>query len=242
MHPFPYKLGLRRSEVDHRDLKMCVPPNVVLPVKAEVPLRAIYNQQDINACSANVIANQILSLEGYKDYVMPSRLFQYYNSRLIDGTTTEDEGTTYRTAYKGLAKFGFCDENIWEYTKDNVFKQPAEEGYDKANKTLVQKYKSLVPSLYAIKYAIAQGYPVAIGVMLHENFNNLDSNFVIPPPQSCAVGGHALLAISYNDTTRLFKVVNSWGVEWGDKGCCYMRYEDMVNPNYVFEHWCIAKE
>ena len=116
MTDFQYKLGLKKSPDDKRDLKMQVPQNAVLPNNYEIPIiRCKYNQGDIGSCSSNAICNQIMSLKDYSDNEYPSRLFQYYNSRLITGNEMFDEGSTYRDAYKALAKFGFTDEKLWSY-------------------------------------------------------------------------------------------------------------------------------
>ena len=90
--PFEFKLGLKKSNLDHRDVKLCIPHNITLPIKYEIPIiRSIYCQQH-NDCSSNVICNQIMSLKDYTDNNYPSRLFQYYVSRQITGNENEDEG------------------------------------------------------------------------------------------------------------------------------------------------------
>ena len=76
MTSFPFKLGLKPSPQDHRDLKMQVPENKILPNKYEIPIiRCIYDQYNIGSCSANAICNQIMSLKDYNDNEYPSRLF-----------------------------------------------------------------------------------------------------------------------------------------------------------------------
>ena len=239
---FKYKLGLKKSQVDSRDVKLCVPHNMILPIKHEIPIiRCMYNQLDLNSCSSNVICNQIMSLKDYTDNNYPSRLFQYYVSRQIVGNENNDDGCTYRDAYQGLAMFGFTDEQLCPYDSSKVFDKPSQEAYEKANKTLVKTYKSLLHSAYAIKYDISHNRPVACGKMIYENFIP-DDNFIIPLPAGEMQGGHAMTIISYNDETRLFKVQNSWGIEWSDKGCCFMHYEHILNPEWCFELWVITKE
>ena len=79
--------------------------------------------------------------------------------------------------------------------------------------------------------------------MIYENFNNLDENCVVPLPKGNCLGGHALLLTGYSNETRLFKVQNSWGADWGDgKGCCFMKYEHVLNPEWSNEYWIITKE
>ncbi|MEI6187956.1 MAG: hypothetical protein WCP46_05595, partial [Alphaproteobacteria bacterium] len=162
---------------------MQVPQNEVLPTKYEIPvIRCIYNQGTIGSCSSNVICNQIMSLKDYSDNEYPSRLFQYYNSRAITGNECFDEGCTYRDAYRALAKFGFTDENLWPYDISKFTECPPQIAYEKANKTLIKKYQSLIPSLYAIQYAISHNLPVAFGCVIYENFKDLDEKFIVPYP------------------------------------------------------------
>ena len=47
---------------------------------------------------------------------------------------------------------------------------------------------------------------------------------------------HSLALVDYDDKKECFKIVNSWGEEWGDKGYFYMKYEDLnyfVDQIYV---------
>ena len=243
MSSFPFKLGLKKSDPDKRDLKMQLPQDAILPNKYEIPIiRCIYNQGTLGSCSSNVICNQIMSLKDYSDNDYPSRLFQYFNSRAITGNEAFDEGCTYRDAYRALAKFGFTDENLWSYDISKYAEKPPQEAYDKANKTLIKRYQSLIPSLYAIQYAISHNLPVAFGCIVYENFKDLDENFVVPYPAGNALGGHAQLLIGYDNDTKLFKVQNSWGLEWGTKGCHYMHYSHILNSEWCFDYWTITKE
>ena len=101
---------------------------------------------------------------------------------------------------------------------------------------------SLTPCLYAIQYAISQNLPVAFGTIVYENFSNLNEDFIVPYPSGQTLGGHALLITGYDSETKLFKVQNSWGAEFGDMGVCYMSYDHVLNPEWCFDFWCITKE
>jgi len=238
---FPHKLGLRRSPKDSRDLKLCVQPNKFLPLKYDIPIVRCVYAQAYNDCSANVICNQIMSLKDWNDTNYPSRLFQYYISRSIGNNEENDEGCSYREAYQGLAKFGFTDENFCPYNTSNVLEKPSEEAYNTANKTLVKKYKSVLQCQYALKFSICEEHIVAFGSMLFENFEP-DVNGNIPLPCGNMVGGHAMAIIGYDDATKTFKVQNSWGSSWGVNGCCFMKYEHILNPEWCFDFYVITKD
>ena len=146
-----------------------------------------------------------------------------------------------KESYQGLAKFGFTDELFWSYDTSKVYEKPPQEAYDNANKTFVNKYKSVLQCQYALKFAICEGYPIAFGSMLCENFENFDENGVIPLPSGNMVGGHAMLIIGYQDDTKLFKVLNSWSANWGLGGFCFMRYEHVLNSEFCFDFFVLDK-
>ena len=112
-------------------------------------------------------------MKDWNDNTYPSRILQYWVSREIAGNTDEDEGCSYRDAYNGLSKHGFTDETLCSYHNSNVFKRPQQEAFEKANRSYIKKYKSIMPNQYSIKYALSQSLPVAFGTMIYSNFSRL---------------------------------------------------------------------
>jgi C1A family cysteine protease len=53
------------------------------------------------------------------------------------------------------------------------------------------------------------------------------------------IGGHAVLVSGYNQVTRRFKVRNSWGADWGDRGYFYLPYDYVFARHYASEAWVI---
>ncbi|HBN08566.1 MAG TPA: hypothetical protein DD435_07915 [Cyanobacteria bacterium UBA8530] len=49
----------------------------------------------------------------------------------------------------------------------------------------------------------------------------------MPKPSEQVFGGHAVLAVGYDDAKKVLIVRNSWGSGWGDKGYFYMPYDNM---------------
>ena len=246
---FKYKLCLKKSSIDKRDLKLQIPQidkQQPVPEKHEVIIRCKYDQLNIGSCSSNVICNQIMNLVDLSNNEYPSRLFQYYISREVTGQTKEDNGCTFRNAYHQLKNIGFTNNSLWEYDVSKFDMKPSQEAYDNVNKSLVKRYLSLMPSLYAIQYTLSKNILIAFGCTIYDNFNDLDENYIVPYPSvySQPCGGHALLIISYDNNKKLFKIQNSWGINWGDgNGCCYMHYDHLLNPNTgAFEFWIISSK
>jgi C1A family cysteine protease len=59
----------------------------------------------------------------------------------------------------------------------------------------------------------------------------------MPQTNEQMLGGHAVLAVGYDDAKQRFTVQNSWGTSWGDKGFFYMPYEYLTNPNLADDFW-----
>src|SRR5947199_4280939 len=119
-------LGWKRQLPDARDL-LHTPPLVEVP--ALVDLRAgcpaVYDQGPYGSCTANAACGAFefdLLKQGQTD-LMPSRMFEYYNTRVLDHDVHQDGGGTIRNANKALAQKGVCSESLWPYTDKNLLRK-----------------------------------------------------------------------------------------------------------------------
>jgi C1A family cysteine protease len=55
------------------------------------------------------------------------------------------------------------------------------------------------------------------------------------------LGGHAVLAVGYDDTTQHFIVRNSWGADWGDQGYFTIPYAYLADRNLSDDFWTVRK-
>jgi C1A family cysteine protease len=53
------------------------------------------------------------------------------------------------------------------------------------------------------------------------------------------VGGHAVLAVGYDDSKRTFLIRNSWGANWGKKGYFTIPYAYLTSPKLASDFWTI---
>ena len=89
--------------------------------------RHIYDQGHIGSCTANAIAamlryGRLRALNQVDDKFDPSRLYIYYNERIMDEDSTDenwkimhDSGAQIRNGIKSLHYYGACPENAWPY-------------------------------------------------------------------------------------------------------------------------------
>ncbi|RMG55566.1 MAG: hypothetical protein D6722_27650, partial [Bacteroidetes bacterium] len=83
--------------------------------------------------------------------------------------------------------------------------------------------------VFRTKQMLAQNKPVAIGMMLRANFDELDSDDEYWDPyagDTRYTGGHAMCVVGYDEGRQAFRLMNSWGTEWGDGGFIWVKYDD----------------
>ena len=61
----------------------------------------------------------------------------------------------------------------------------------------------------------------------------------MPANSERVLGGHAVLAVGYDDARQCFWVRNSWSAKWGQKGYCCMPYAYLTTPGLASDFWTI---
>ena len=165
--------------------------------------------------------------------------FVYLMELKTDGNLGQDAGSRISTAVQTLHDYGISTEALHPYL------DPA----DQDNPDALSKYLSDLPSsaamqdaatrkipgaqkianLAAFKQSIAAGKPVIFGIMVYKSFMSADAKKtgVIPQPNPNTeqlLGGHAILAVGYNDAKQQVIFRNSWSTAWGDHGYGYLPY------------------
>jgi C1A family cysteine protease len=252
--------GLRPREVqrfgwvpdlpDARDYMYSAPEAVLtkLPKKADLrgpQMPKIYDQGELGSCTANAIgaAFEFGQLkQGLKDF-MPSRLFIYYNERALEGTIETDSGAMIRDGVKSVAKVGVCTEVTWPYDIPKFTEKPPRTAYSEAKKHQALVYRRVLGNLHQMQGCLAQGYPFVFGFSVYESFMSPEvakTGLVpLPPRGEQLIGGHAVMAVGYDDKEQSFIVRNSWGTGWGMKGYCMMNYAYLTDPSLARDFWAI---
>ena len=150
---------------------------------------------------------------------------------------------------KGVRQ-GVCPESLpagqagdWPYVVSRFTKKPPVACYRAALDHQVVSYRRLVQSLNQLKGCLASGYPFVFGFTVYESFESsaVTKTGKVPMPRSgeAALGGHAVMAVGYNDADQRFVVRNSWGAKWGRKGYCLMPYAYLIDPDLAADFWTI---
>jgi C1A family cysteine protease len=236
---------------DRRDLIYAAPRALLKKLPPKVDLRPycppVYDQGPLGSCTANAIGaalefNQMK--QHWAEPFTPSRLFIYYNERVIERTVNEDAGAMNRDGIKSVAKLGAPPEDpFWPYSIAKFRRKPPPKAYQEAKKHPALVYERLQRNEQQLRGCLASGFPFVFGIGVYESFESgqVAKTGTVPMPKAKEknLGGHAILAVGYADKTRRFIVRNSWGPGWGMKGYFTLPYAYVLNENLADDFWTI---
>ena len=241
------------------------PEEVSLP--AIVDLRAfcspVENQGSLGSCTANATVGLVEYFErrAHGRFIDASRLFLYKATRELLHWTG-DTGAYLRSTMGALALFGVPPEEYWPYQVASFDNEPTAFCYSFAQNYQAIRYYRLDPSgtppatlLTRIKTNLAAGLPPVFGFTVYSSISQAGTTGRIPYPGQgeSVLGGHALLAIGYDDnltitntntgatTTGALLVRNSWGASWGNHGYGAIPY-DYVTHRLAVDFWSLIKQ
>ena len=235
---------------DQRDQNYAAPARFLTALPAQKDLRQncppVYDQGDLGSCTANAIGAAIQfgqMKQGITNFI-PSRLFIYYNERDMEGTIDSDSGAQTRDGMKVVAKLGAPPEDPdWPYEIAKFRDKPPAEAYQDATKHQVLLYQRVNRTLNQMKGCLASGYPFVFGFTVYDSFEGDEvaktGHASMPQPNEPVVGGHAVMAVGYDDNNKWFLVRNSWGEDWGMKGYFTLPYSYLLEPNLADDFWTI---
>jgi C1A family cysteine protease len=234
---------------DHRDLLYNAPSAVRRELPQLVDLRPqcppVYDQGELGSCTAQAIAGAIEFDQGRQglDQFVPSRLFIYYNERVIEPSVDLDYGAMVRDGIKVVASQGAPPEADWPYDVERFADRPSERAYRDAEKHRVARYERLPRDLDHIRGCLASGYPMIFGFSVYESFEGEEvrrtGRLEMPAPDERVIGGHAVLAVGYVHHERRFIVRNSWGPAFGMDGYFTMPYDYLLERRMSADFWTI---
>lgn len=243
-----YKMGWLPDLPDQRDILYAAPMAVMLQLPTSADLRnqcpPVYDQGHLGSCTANCLAGAFefdLKKQQKPDY-MPSRLFIYYNERVLINTVNSDSGAYIRDGIKTMNNEGVCPEKDWPYDISKFAQKPSANCYTKASKCQIKSYQKLINSLDQLKGCLTEGFPFVFGFTVYESFltPEVAHTGIMPMPKhgEKVRGGHAIMAVGYDDSKNAFIIRNSWSANWGINGYFYMPYA-YITSKLCNDFWTI---
>jgi len=213
-------------------------PPIKIDLRSKCP--PIYDQGQLGSCTANALCGAVqyekMSLQG-------SRLFVYYNERMLENTIPYDAGAYLSDGVKTLQKYGVCPESEWPYDITKFAVKPPQKCYTDALLNTATKVANIQNTLSAMKNSLINGFPFVVGIAVYTSFESqavANTGIVpMPKPRERLLGGHAVMCVGYDDSKQLWIMRNSWGTNWGDKGYFYLPYAYLTNSSYSSDLWNI---
>lgn len=201
------------------------------------------NQGSIGSCVGWATGYYYKTYQEYEDYgwsvIDQNHIFSasfVYNH--INGGA--DYGAFFEDAFKLLLDNGCA--TIKEMPYGNIYSWPSEQIYRNALKYRSDEFfyfdVSNMSGIQQLKQHIADGHCAVLGIDVYPNFDNIQNynyNYCSADLSGSSRGGHAVTIIGYDDNrvthdgTGAFKLVNSWGTNWGQGGFFWMSYTAVMD-------------
>lgn len=223
--------GLLRREADHRDYLAVESEKKLYPDAYELPITVAIEQQGrYNSCVAHAQTTAIEMLgvrEGWPSDYQLSRMDAYNEGRKVSGTYPHNQGVYILNSWKVLQKKGVTIEKIFPYNEKNYNKSitPVNAPFAWSFRGWHIKFryywireKSNEGIDLLIKDALFnRKVPVVFGIKVGKEFSRTKENPYdgIKKPRSYA---HCMLITGWDDHNSTYKILNSWGIEWGWDG------------------------
>lgn len=147
----------------------------------------------------------------------------------------QDNGSYFDDALKVVIQQGIATWAVMPYSEKDYRTKPNQNQKNQAANFKSESYRRLpFDNLQAVKSELASGRPVIFGMTIDDAFYNLKGQ-VYDKPSGRTYGGHAMTLVGYDDSKvspkgdkGAFKLINSWGKEWGDKGFGWVSYKQWI--------------
>jgi C1A family cysteine protease len=234
---------------DLRDARLSISATTSLPSSVDLSTQAdmppVYDQGQLNSCTANALAAAV-DFDNHlqtKQFITPSRLWIWYQERLMEGDPGQNNGAQIRDGAKVVATLGVCPESVWPYNPATFAQAPPQGDYTSALADRVLTYQTVPQDLWSLKSVLAGGRPVVFGFTVYSAFESpqvaASGIMSMPSPSDKVVGGHAVVLVGYNDAVDRFRVRNSWGTGWGQQGYFEMPYLYATSPKLASDFWVL---
>lgn len=200
--------------------------------KKKIQTLEIFDQQQLNICVCVSICTMLERKLGVK--LSPS----FLASLAVQKGIMNAGGTSIQSVLQLVQDVGVAEESVCpsDYSQSfQDFSSPSKLTHDAIQNAALHKIKSYwqAGDLDAVLQQLDQDNGGVGGVLWYDGYNQsngFSSPWIINPQSGNPTEGHALYEIAGYDLNyqghKVLIIQNSWGANWGDNGCFYVKFED----------------
>ncbi|MEB3203261.1 MAG: C1 family peptidase [Candidatus Sericytochromatia bacterium] len=199
----------------------------------------VANQGQFGSCTS------FATVKGLQEFLLRKRgndepqspAYIWYQTRAAMGMRNEDSGAPMELATKMLDNLGTVDEAAFPYLdakgqedaklrQEFLSRKPGSDLVAAAKKKRIVSGFSVATKLSAVRTSLEKGMPVLLGMMVFQSIGKTGKDGLMPIPtdNDKFMGGHAVLAVGYDDKKQVLIIRNSWGSDWAAGGYFLMPY------------------
>lgn len=201
------------------------------------------NQGDQNSCVGWAVAYALKSYQEHEEErwplgqggaVVDAHVFSpsFIYNQINRG---KDKGSVFTDAFDVLSNVGAAPLSAMAHS---TYDAPVPEAAKRqAARYRIQGWRRVNQhDTREVKAQLNADLPVVIGAMIDEAFGQQRAGEVWSSDGGGSMGGHAMLVVGYDDSKQAFKVMNSWGDDWGSAGYGWIEYthfKTVVREAYI---------
>lgn len=159
-----------------------------------------------------------------------------YNQIKMSSDCTKG-GANYIEALNLLRREGVAPWSAFPYDATTCSKIPDRATKQTALPYIIADWRRVnVQDETEVKNQLAAGFPVLSGIVIDMPFYRLAKNVVYTQYSGQSLGAHAVVVVGYDDNKSAFKIINSWGTNWGESGfgwLSYSAFRQIAREGYV---------
>ena len=159
----------------------------------------------------------------------------YVYNQIRSDPSNCDAGSSIVNALNLLSRQGVARLSEFPYAESNCGRIPGNDIKNSAARNAIRGWSAIRKGdIEGVKGALYRGHPVIVAMMLSPTFDQIRGPAIYADEGSNSTGGHAMVIVGYDDHRRAFRLLNSWGEGWGDRGFGWVGYRAMAQRGREF--------